>query len=87
MSEWQPIETAPKDGTNFLACIGNAHADDWQCSLFIMFWCESGAYGDRDKGFWADWGQGLDSEEFDGHEEWSRRFDITHWMPLPTPPA
>jgi hypothetical protein len=77
MSEWQPIETAPKDGTR------------------IAFKNEQS--GLEDIGHWDSWTDMPNwrrellpdfAKEWDG--EWSTDFgngDMTHWMPLPPPPA
>lgn len=35
MTHWQPIETAPKDGTKFLA----VRADEGTDSMEITYWC------------------------------------------------
>lgn len=91
MSDWQPIATAPKDGTRVKLlipysrekfteeeCIDYGH---WDAEVEHMWW------GDRHtdpnwkelrpirKGCWR----------FDGDDG---AFDIqpTHWMPLPEPP-
>ena len=74
MSDWQPIETAPKDGTI---------VDLWvygdRCTN--CFWCTGEEFDDED--YTPHWRQqyseaagpsfGLDAEP-------------THWMPLPPPP-
>lgn len=72
--KWQPIETAPKDGTEFLAydsrtkkmdvCFMNNWHGPWTCQQSQM---------DGELGPFID--------EF-GHKS----ADITHWMPLPEPP-
>ena len=68
---WQPIETAPKDGTWFLGWVDRADVEDqydvWRWDAEIE--TESGY------GFWVN---AADSnlDEFP-----------THWQPLPTPPA
>ena len=72
MSEWQPIETAPKDGSVVLATWGD---------LVVMatFHCEgssSDVYAVAVP----------DKEFFQWHEMVNRLFRPTHWKPLPQPP-
>jgi len=69
-NEWQPIETAPQDGTAILAWDGTAR-------LVVEYNTDSLPNGE---GFWIVvvpqwWGWG---EERNG--------DLTHWMPIPEPP-
>ena len=59
--QWQPIETAPKDGTVFLVC--RKHATH---PLMVRY---ESSY---------DWFANYDGEHV---------YDLTHWMPLPKPPA
>ncbi len=71
--KWQPIETAPKDGSEFLAydgrvkkmdvCIIKCHRN--HCWIYPTL---------QDR-------EGQLEDEFGYDEE-----DITHWMPLPLPP-
>ena len=74
MTKWQPIETAPKDGTRILVygiwegeLIGKAkEADVWLCSGFDEY----------RKCFPVD--------GIDGYEAWVN--DPTHWAPAPEKP-
>jgi len=69
MSKWQPIETAPKDGTHFFAT-------GWEkapSELFLGHW-------------WV----GVARKSGNTLELENRNINksaITHWMPLPKPPA
>ena len=58
---WQPIETAPRDGTRFIA---------WRKystrPLIARYWKDFGWFEDED---------GL------------HLYNLTHWQPLPAPPA
>lgn len=77
--QWQPIETAPKDGTRFLvyARIEPADRRFLPNHFYAVAWFESG--GQRHKPFLkADFGAGHYGPKLD---------EITHWMPLPEPPA
>jgi len=72
MTEWQPIETAPKDGTYIIAWCVHPHAkhsaqpiSDGYAQPVIAKWI------DHNGGGWM-W-HGLSCE-------------FTHWMPLPQPP-
>lgn len=76
MSQWQPIETAPKDGTAILAGSVNHDAREVVCwqdgvpSGSSMYepnegWVNAGAIKDR----------------FYANPRW-----FTHWQPLPDPP-
>ena len=74
--EWQPIKTAPKDGTRVLAvvrgwqvCVGRWDGDQWM-------------YLDADD-FFSDktWHQYC-AERAEAGAEW----EPTHWMPLPATP-
>lgn len=72
MHGWQPIETAPRDGTHFLATaiVRNIKTD--------ARWWETHV-------IWADDETGEVHPECD--HGWSRIEDYSHWMPLPPPPA
>jgi hypothetical protein len=74
-SEWQPIKTAPKDGTIFDVWLGNAEPS------YVEFYCGPG--GTRRSASWH-WNQGkyrpamgLPIPVF---------VEPTHWQPLPEPP-
>ena len=70
MTDWQPIETAPKDGTPILAwpC-----GDGWGGKFpYVVQWVPPNEHHD---GLWRE----AAGEQYDD-------FDPTHWMPLPEPP-
>lgn len=70
--EWQPIETAPKDGRMVLL----AESGYVECG----FWHDgSECYGHRG-------GAGWFSEEDRHNLLTARNVHPTHWMPLPAPP-
>lgn len=72
MSAWQPIETAPKDGTPIL--VYSREASDPQ--IVLASWREY--QGSPDDGGWYDWWDN-NAPEIDA--------TVTHWQPLPEPPA
>jgi len=74
MMEWQPIETAPKDGSEFLAYDSNSEKCD-VCHCILL-----GGYP-RLVQVQFDAELGPLEDEFGYRTE-----NITHWMPLPEPP-
>lgn len=73
--DWQPIATAPKDGTPILACHGPSYNNRglWPAPVVCVYW---GTYHPNAKGGEA-WRDGS------GH----KRPYLTHWQPLPAPPT
>ena len=70
MSEWLPIESAPRDGTAFLGYCptrGGYVADQ----RYIVV-------------YWSGWGGGTWSPTI-GRSHFAES-EITHWQPLPPPP-
>lgn len=69
---WQPIETAPKDGTPILA-VGKGYPE-----ISIVAW---------HRGKWVGMCDGQRSIESQG-DTWTEYHEpyVTHWMPLPPPP-
>lgn len=73
--EWQPIETAPRDGTNILIYVPRAaEAGD----MATVHW--------HARGWHASDGAWVSTYGEVGHDEWYAS-DPTHWMPLPPPPG
>jgi hypothetical protein len=71
MSDWQPIETAPRDGRN---------------GMFVVVGVTSGNGFTGGKSYvsdpycvWRDQGEVF--------ARWPHNWPPTHWMPLPPPPA
>lgn len=79
MADWQPISSAPKDGTRLLLwCSTRNDADD---RLYIEQICDGEHVDAAQIGFW-------DENEFNGVAGWVTEFigKPTHWQPLPAPP-
>lgn len=78
-NKWRSIETAPRDGTWFLAGRAGEGLDA----------CEVGCYDPTYMKEYVEVGAGLFKEEQRIVYEW-RGFNnmplMTHWMPLPAPP-
>jgi hypothetical protein len=70
MSEWQPIDTAPKDGSNVLVCIAGLTGSQGEA-----FWYQ----GDEYASGWITW-------DGANHTRTFYTTPPTHWMPLPEPP-
>ena len=73
MSEWQPIETAPKDGTRFLA----VDSDGTSGIVSIMRRHDPGGETRNPKHHYECWVTDFNSP---------RGSPLTHWQPLPEPP-
>lgn len=88
-TEWQPIETAPKDGTWFYAYRPKSKVGTWD-RIVIVRWLDA-----ADDFVWPD--ETFDIFEADLvslYDDGFGRLDyyegggsFTHWRPLPTPPA
>ncbi|RVQ21809.1 DUF551 domain-containing protein [Sinorhizobium meliloti] len=86
MSEWQPIETAPKDGTPIVVL--RPKCDFGRYARVVV-----AQWGDEQQAFI--WAEHFDVFEDDMDEKDEKGFyvfdpfesnEFTHWMPLPEPP-
>ena len=73
MSEWQPIESAPKDGTKILLY----YQDRSRVVCGHWYW---DGYAKKPRPYWTS-----DNEQLWGRY-FHRETSPTHWMPLPEPP-
>ncbi len=76
MGEWQPIETAPKDGRSVLT----ARRYGASAMVVISRW-ETQKYHCKPRPYWS-----CAEERYLGIQ-WAREVPPTHWMPLPPHPA
>lgn len=74
---WQPIDTAPRDGTWVLVCGGITDDEDSARSHAVAQWSNYLNGGTTDWHWQFAW--------YDGGY-YGRYEDPTHWMPLPPPP-
>ena len=79
--KWQPIETAPKDGTGIIVTDGDIIGQGvWHCGLWY-FW-ES----DKANSCLVLLPEDSEYEWVIDPNCWVRGYGPTHWMPLPSPP-
>jgi len=78
--DWQPMETAPRDGTRIL--IGGRWSLEWSPG-YGEWTCEVAAWGSPHSD-----GSGRDADWYAGMIPLTRAFAVTwtHWQPLPAPP-
>jgi hypothetical protein len=70
---WQPIETAPKDGTRVLAYWPGG--DNKNAAVQVESW-------------FGPWGMGSAKLAWQNAFEWADGYNgPTHWLPLPEPPT
>ncbi len=74
---WQPIKTAPKDGTNII--VGFDFASVW---IIHAAWWDNAEWRDEadDVGWWSYTLGSVTQEKLEGARA------PTHWIPLPPPP-
>ena len=80
MSDWRPIETAPKDGTWFLICRADDGFDSYEVGRFDPMILPE----------FVEAGEGLYRKIERKGYEWTgfnNMHRATHWMPLPEPPS
>jgi len=80
VSEWQPIETAPKDGTFVDLWVINSRGEGDRVAnaCWKTPW---GPYDDKQVGWWGEHENSGDRRVF-----LEPTWRVTHWMPLPNPP-
>ena len=76
MTKWQPIETAPKDGTKIL--LYSKTLPYYTNHMAVGFWNEI-----PNSEYYVGWASGMSRGFVDADEEITQ---VTHWMPLPNPP-
>jgi hypothetical protein len=83
VSEWQPIETAPK-GWRIWIIVSRVNGPVWMAR-----WYENDRYRNEKfepiRAYWTDSDELDWPSTFDGEEDFITN-QPTHWMPLPEPP-
>ena len=95
MSEWRPIETAPKDGTPviLLSAGYTTPADQWYPKIYHGPRVAIGQWN-ADGTSWVDRYGSIDGDAhhlentgtWSSEGGWFQPNEVTHWMPLPEPP-
>ena len=81
--EWQPIETAPKDGSEIIGVYSNDYGYLDKPTVYGPWTCRF----ERNKWMASHDGIGVIEYMSDfGTEYKEAEMDPTHWMPLPEPP-
>lgn len=75
LTDWQPIATAPKDGTTVLCYFPLEGLNEYWCRVVPVFYNDRGAGDER----WV-----FASRAASG---FSHNFKPSHWMPLPDAPT
>ena len=70
-TEWQPIETAPKDGTIIL----------------LSFYYLNGVHPNKSFVAMTEWEKAINGYKILSNLEKDGTLKISHWMPLPKPPT
>ena len=91
MNKWQPIETAPRDGSYVLLALVESEGEDYFSLVTLGSWFEG--QGDtpdqmgQDDG-WRDhtFEEFCPGRSFGNPKYQSEGCQPTHWMPLPKPP-
>lgn len=78
MTEWQPIETAPRDGTIIDVWLGDADSSD------LDFYCQSRTC--KRSANWH-WSHGKFRPFTGSNVPLTTFVEPTNWMPLPSPPT
>jgi len=79
---WQPIETAPKDGTEILASGLNCGDFEKGYHFSVVAWCQDARTPEQID---AEGGSDFSGWYADDDDAFPLIF-LTHWMPLPEPP-
>ena len=82
MSEWQPIETAPKDGTRVMLWRGPANFGN-RAEMVITEWHDGAWCWPDGVGSVSTHGEWTEDDILNGYED---AVNFTHWMPLPPAP-
>jgi len=87
MSEWQPIETAPKG--SWLTGPNDTRHPDYVKPPRLLLLLDDGevCVGYADAYYTAERGSGYDGGSFWVEKFSGERVTPTHWMPLPEPPG
>lgn len=95
ITEWQPIETAPKDGTCVFLLSKSHETEDGDGNIFHHRPRCSIGYWNKDGTSWVDEFGNMDGVEvctlaatgvwYSGGG-WFQPNEVSHWMPLPAPP-
>ena len=85
MSEWQPISTAPKDGTWIMAWRKSASFGTREPLVFVTWFEDAWSWPDDTADVFDD-PEGVIEAMNDTGDFYSCG-DFSHWMPLPPPPA
>lgn len=86
-NDWQPIETAPRDGTPLLLYVPGCNSWNRKRGMpDIMTGIWDDGYSQMDAGWYGDLGDIDHGYESTGACFEHIRLSPTHWMPLPKPP-
>lgn len=82
MDEWQPIETAPRDGTWIVVLIPESIQDDSAPSPLV----ETARWIKEEVEVWRYQDSETKKRILEDRSHWSNREEPTHWTPLPEIP-